>query len=76
MLLQALLCTVQELVTLSGEELPKDPWESGKKLYVERAGNKHHSSFCSRSPLLPSFHRLYIFSPGVFAIPLQNKVFA
>ena len=49
MLLQALLCTVRELVTLSGEELPKDPWESGKKVYVERA--------------------------GVFAIPLQNKVF-
>ena len=37
-LLRAMLCSMHDIVTLSGEELPKDPWEAGRKVYVERAG--------------------------------------
>ena len=36
-LLQAVLCTMHELVALAGDELPRDPWEAGRKIYVERA---------------------------------------
>mmetsp|Transcript_12109 Transcript_12109/g.11747 ORF Transcript_12109/g.11747 Transcript_12109/m.11747 type:complete len:550 (+) Transcript_12109:2-1651(+) len=37
-LLLTLICTVSELGVLSDEELPRDPWEWGKKIYLERAG--------------------------------------
>jgi hypothetical protein len=36
-LLQAVLCTMHELLALAGDELPRDPWEAGRKIYVERA---------------------------------------
>ena len=36
-LLHAMLCAMHDVVTLSGEEMPKDPWEAGRKVYVERA---------------------------------------
>ena len=37
-LVHAMLCAMHDVVTLCGEEMPKDPWEAGRKIYVERAG--------------------------------------
>jgi hypothetical protein len=36
-LIHMMMCILTELTAMAGEEFPKDPWQQGRKVHVDRA---------------------------------------